>query len=332
MPYEEIEALAASYAPQPRGALLEFALERKKRQESEVLELAALASELSVESIIDLDSRVNLGLEPGLDPLLLKAVEASGSRFEQGIFSGLSAEEITGYVSNIKGKYFEVLTVDRLNRGETVGELKLLPGQEAILAPKQNTPGWDFKIVNQDGEVSEYIQNKATEDMSLIKGALEKYPEFRIATPAEIDGVADGIADKVIQSDIPHEALEAPTARAVEELGESGLASLLDQSAEFALDMVPILPAFLITATEGHAVLTGRATLEMSLQRGAKRLGRASAYNALGVGLSAVIGPAAMPTVMAVRIAERRFSHQMAMGDFLRSKTEEIVALTGQPA
>ena len=332
MPYEEIEALAASYPPQARGALLEFALERRKRQESEVLELTALASELSAESIIDAESRMNLGLESDIDPLLLKAVEASGSKFEPGSFSGLSAEEIDGHVRNIKGKYFEILTVDRLNRGETVGELKLLPDQEAILAPKQNTPGWDFKIVNQDGEVSEYIQNKATEDMSLIKGALEKYPEFRIATPAEIDGVADGIADKVIQSDIPHEALEAPTARAVEELGESGLASLLDQSAEFALDMVPILPAFMITVTEGRAVLTGSATLEISLQRGAKRLGHATAYNALGVGLSAVIGPAAMPTVMAVRIAERRFGHQMAMGDFLRSKTEEVVALTGQPA
>ena len=332
MPYDEIEALAASYPPQPRGALLEFALERRKRQESEVLELAAFAAELSVESIIDLDSRMNLGLEPDLDPLLLKAVEASGSKFEQGFFSGLSAEQVNGYVSNIKGKYFEVLTVDRLNRGEAVGELKLLPGQEAILAPKQNTPGWDFKIVNQDGEVSEYIQLKATEDMGYIKDALEKYPEFRTATPAEIDGVADGIADRVIQTDISHEALEAPTERAVEELGESGLASLLDQSAEFALDMVPILPAFLITVTEGRAVLTGSATLEMSLQRGAKRLGRATAYNALHMGLSAVIGPAAMPTVMAVRIAERRFGHQMAMGDFLRSKTEEVVALTGQPA
>ena len=328
MPYEEIEALAASYPPQPRGALLEFALERRKRQESEVLELAALAAELSVESIIDLDSRMNLGLEPDLDPLLLKAVEASGSKFEQGFFSGLSAEQVNGYVSNIKGKYFEVLTVDRLNRGETVGELKLLPGQEAILAPQQNTPGWDFKIVNQDGEVSEYIQSKATKNMGYIKKALEEYPDFRVAVPEDIDG----IADEIIRTDISHEALEAPTERAVEELGESGLASLLDQSAEFALDMVPILPAFLITVTEGRAVLTGRATLEMSLQRGAKRLRRATAYNALHMGLSAVIGPAAMPTVMAVRIAERRFGHQIAMGDFLRSKTEEVMALTGQSA
>ena len=138
------------------------------------------------------------------------------------------------------------------------------------------------------------------------------------------------MADEILQTDITHESVRSMTQGQVEELGESARANFLDQSAELALDMVPILPAIMITVTEGRAVISGSATLQMSLIRGAKRLGRATAYNALGMGLSALIGPAAMPTVMGVRIAEQRFGHQMAMGELLRSKTEEVVALTGQ--
>ena len=325
MSYEEIERIAASYSPQPREALLEFALERRKQQENEVLALAALAAELSMDSII------NLGWEPDADPLLLKAVERSGVKIEPSFFEGFSdlPDSVSrGKLNAIKGLYFEVLVEDRLNAGETVGELKLLPGQVASLAASQNQAGWDLKIADENEDIVERIQLKATATMGHIKEALERYPDFRVAVPAEIDGMAD----EILQTDITNESLEKLTKSQVEELGESGLEDLLEQSAEFAFDMVPVLPAILITVTEGRAVLSGSATLQMSLQRGAKRLGRATAYNALGLGLSAVIGPASIPTVLAVRIAEKRFGHQMAMGDFLRARTEDVKAFTGQPA
>ena len=99
------------------------------------------------------------------------------------------------------------------------------------------------------------------------------------------------MADEILQTDITNESLEKLTESQVEELGESGLEDLLEQSAEFAFDMVPVLPSILITITEGRAVLSGSATLQMSLQRGAKRLGRATAYNALGLGLSPSSAP-----------------------------------------
>ena len=322
MSHEELEKLAATYPPQPREALLEFALERRKRQENEVLALAALAAELSMDSII------NLGLEPDADPLLMRAIQLSGSNIEQGAFDGLTEGQIQGHLSNIKGKYFEVLVEDRLNAGETVGELKLLPGQVASLADSQNQAGWDLQIADENKDIAERIQLKATASMGYIKDALEKYPDFRIAVPTEIDGMTD----EILQTDITNESLKKLTESQVEELGESGLEDLLEQSAEFAFDMVPVLPAILITVTEGRAVLSGSATLQMSLQRGAKRLGRATAYNALGLGLSTVIGPASIPTVLAVRIAEKRFGHQVAMGDFLRARTEDVKAFTGQPA
>ena len=330
MPYEEIEALAASYPRQPRGALLEFAMERRMRQESEVLGLAAVAAELSVDSII------NLGLEPNPNPLLLEAVERSGSKIEHSFFKGfgdLPEKVQQGHLNNIKGKYFEVLTAHKLNAGESVGELgKLSPGHVAELADSQNQAVWDVKINDESGEPVRFLQAKATTYLGPVKDALTKSPGTPVFVPADFPTETDGIEGQITRTDITNASLEEVTNSQVNELGESTLADLIDKGAEIGFDMIPILPAFVIMVTEGHAVLTGRATLEMSLQRGAKRLGRASAYNALGVGLSAVIGPAAMPTVMAVRIAERRFSHQMAMGDFLRSKTEEVVALTGQPA
>ena len=322
MPYEELEALARSYTPARPGALLELALERRKRQESEVLELAALASELSVDSIID------LGLEPDLHPHILKAFQLQYPNVDLDSLQGRSEDALQGFVNGVKGKYFEVLVEERLNSGETLGELRLLPGQIASIASSPTQAGWDLQIADGNGEMFERIQLKATENMGYIKDALEKYPDIRIAAPAEIDG----IADEIIQTDITHESIKNLTKGQVEELGESARADFLDQSAEFALDMVPILPAFMITVTEGRAVLSGSASLQMSLQRGVNRLGRATAYNVLGMGLSALIGPAAMPTIIGVRIAEQRYGHQLAMGELLRSKTEEIVALTSQPA
>ena len=322
MSYEEIERIAASYPPQPREALLEFALERRKRQENEVLALAALAAELSMDSII------NLGWEPDADAQVLQAFKLQYPNVDLESLQGRSEDALQGFVNGVKGKYFEVLVEDRLNAGETVGELKLLPGQVASLADSQNQAGWDLQIADENKDIVERIQLKATASMGYIKDALEKYPDIRIAAPVDIDGMAD----EILQTDITNESLEKLTKSQVEELGESGLENLLDQSAEFAFDIVPVLPAILITVTEGRAVLSGSATLQMSLQRGAKRLGRATAYNALGLGLSTVIGPASIPTVLAVRIAEKRFGHQMAMGDFLKARTEDVKAFTGQPA
>ena len=330
MPYEEIEALAASYPPQARGALLEFALERRMRQESEVLGLAAVAAELSVDSII------NLGLEPNPNPLLLEAVERSGSKIEHSFFKGFSdlPEKVQqGHLNNIKGKYFEVLTAHKLNAGESVGELgKLSPGHVAELADSQNQAVWDVKINDESGEPVRFLQAKATTYLGPVKDALTKSPGTPVFAPADFLTETDGIEGQITRTDITNTSLEEVTNSQVNELGESTLADLIDKGAEIGFDMIPILPAFVIMVTEGHAVLTGSATLQSSLQRGAQRLARATTYSTLQMGLSNVIGPAAIPTVMAVRIAERRFGHQMAMGDFLRSKTEDVVALTGQPA
>ena len=60
-------ALAESYPPLERDSLLEVAQQCRSRSEQEILELAALATDVS------LDRVTNLGLEPEADPQFLEA-------------------------------------------------------------------------------------------------------------------------------------------------------------------------------------------------------------------------------------------------------------------
>ena len=67
MGYEQLMALAESYPPQELDSLLEVAQQYRNRSEQEILELAALATDVS------LDRVTNLGLEPEADPQFLEA-------------------------------------------------------------------------------------------------------------------------------------------------------------------------------------------------------------------------------------------------------------------
>jgi len=58
----------------------------------------------------------------------------------------MSHEQLQGVINGWKGKLFEVLVRDRLNRGEWVGDLHLLNGQHAELAHSAGQPGWDVRI------------------------------------------------------------------------------------------------------------------------------------------------------------------------------------------
>ncbi len=179
MGYEQLVTLAESYPPQKRELLHEMAQEYRSRDERQILDVAALAAD------VPLDRVTNLGLEPEPDQQLLEAIQLSGVSIET--LAGSPAQQ-SGTLSTIKGKYFEVLVRDRLNAGERLGELQLEPGQVASLAESSSQPGWDLRIENADGSVAEEIQLKATESMSYVKEALERYPDIRVAAPSEIDG------------------------------------------------------------------------------------------------------------------------------------------------
>ena len=316
MGYEEIRTLAESYPPQNRESLLELAQEYRSRNEREILELAAIATDVSLDSVL------NLGLEPETNPQFMEAFRLQYPQVDIESLRGASEERLTGLANGAKGKNFEVLVRDRLNAGERVGELELQPGQVARLAESSTQPGWDLGIENGDGSVDEKLQLKASDTMSHIKRALERYPDIRVATPSEIDDAADNI----LGTDISNEQLERVTKAQLEEMSEGTIDDLLDTGAEAAFDSIPFMSMVTTGVMEGRGLLTGRSTLRESLRRGAKRIGRAAVYDAIGTALAPT--GVAVPLTVGLRVAEKRVTALVALGDHLESKTRELRQLT----
>jgi hypothetical protein len=322
---KEIDALrqlAEKYTTRDRSSLAELARQYEHRNQQEILEIAAIAADISADSIL------NLGLEPESNPLILQAFQLQYPNVDQDSLVGASDERLSGLANGIKGKYFEVLVRDRLNDGESLGELRLGPGQVARLAVSSTQEGWDLEIVNvEDGSIVEQIQLKATTSMSYIKSALDQNPDIRVAVPSEVDGVKD----EILRTDISDNDLAEAVNRQLGEQSEAALTDMLDRSTEWAFDAVPIVSGILVALTEGRLVLIGRSSLDESLQRGARRLGKSAAFSTLGATLVALdAGILSVPTTTAARIAWARLTNRIASGEYLQMKTSEIRESTGQ--
>lgn len=320
MGYEELKELAESYPSEERDALFELAQRYRTRDEREVLEVAGIAADVA------LDDVQNLGLEPEANPQVLQAFEYQYPNVTLESLRGATPEQLRGWVNGVKGKYLEVLVRDRLNAERRLGELQLEPGQKAVLAESPTQPGWDLRIVNADGSTDELIQLKATDSMSYVKDALDRYPDIRVAAPSEIDDSADG----VVGTGISDEHLEGVTRAQMNELSESAAGDLLDKSAEAAFDSIPLVSMVTTGVIEGRNVLTGRSTLRESLRRGANRTGKAVAYNAVGAALG--FTGVAVPVVVGLRIVEGRVTRLVALGDNLEARTLEIGRLAASTA
>ena len=294
---DSLHQLAEYYPTRDRSSLAELASQYEGRSQREILEIAAIAADVSADSIL------NLGLEPESNPLILEAFQLQYPNVDQESLVGASEERLNGLANGIKGKFFEVLVRDRLNDDESLGELRLGPGQVARLADDPTQEGWDLEIVNvEDGSLVEQIQLKATTSMSYIKSALDKNPEIRVAVPSEVDGVSD----EILKTDISNNDLAEAVRRQLEEQSEDALNDILDQSAEWAFDAVPIVSAILVAVTEGRLVLIGRSNLDESLQRGVRRLGKSAAFSTIGATLVALdAGILSVPTTTAARGAKK---------------------------
>lgn len=319
MAYAELQALAAFYPPAPAAALPPLAGEYRRRHDREILDLAATAAEVSVDDLL------NLGLEPEINPQIRAAFALQYPNMNLDSLAGATEEQLQGWTNGVKGKYFEILVAEKLNAGESIGGIRLEPGQVARLGESANQPGWDLAILDREGAVAEQIQLKATESMYLVKQALEKYPDIRVLVPQELADAATAM-DAALSADIANAGLEKAVGGQLAELSEGALADILEQSAEAGFDALPGLSAAVIGATEAGYVLMGRSTVEESLKRGGARLGRSTAYTVLGAALTAVdAGLISVPTVTALRVAEGRIRHRAAMGDHLAEKTQEIL-------
>lgn len=316
-----LRALAAAYPAASREDLVRVAREVDKRRSSEVIDVAAVAADVAIDDI------TSLGLEPEANPELWHAFKLAYPNVDPSSLIGRSAESMKGFVNGVKGKYFEVLVERRLNEERTFGELVLGPGQRAALATSPTQKGWDLQIVEEDGAVAEYIQLKATARLSYIKQALEN--GFPVATTSEIDDASEAILGTPLAS----EDLGTETASQLGEAAESPIQDALDQMAEFGIDAVPVFAPVVIIFTEGRAVLAGRSTVQASLKKGARRMGTASAFSALGAGLSALdAGVISVPATLAARIGWGRYANYMARGAYLAPlniRLQEVQAAYG---
>ncbi len=319
MAYDELTVIADTYPTQNRVALMALAERYHRRNEREILELAAIASELP------LDDFTTLGLESDDNPQLLKAFESQYPNVDPASLIGRPAEELKGFANGVKGKYFEVLVRDELNAGETVGELRLEPGQVAHLAESSTQRGWDLQILDDHGDTVEQIQFKATKDLSPVRKALEENPDMPVAVPDNLDGTSPD----VLGTGVSWTELNQETDKQIEELSEGTIENALHTTAEFAVDVIPIGSTLVIGVIEGQRYLMGKATLRESMRRGAGRLPRATVYSGIGTALAATgLGLAAMPVVMGLRAAESRISRQIDFSDNLASRTAGLEQLT----
>ncbi len=319
--------LASRFPSATRAQLVEAAKRSDAKRTKEVLEVAAIAADVSI------DSLTTLGLEPEANPELWRSFQLAYPNVDPASLVGRSAESLQGFVNGVKGKYFEVLVERFLNEDRAFGDIVLGPGQRAVLARLVNQPGWDIQILNPDGTVDELLQLKATKALSYVKKALEN--GFRVGTTEEVGEAAAKILETapernaalkdVLGTPVSNEELTSETASQIAERAESPLEDALDQLAEFGIDAVPVFSAVVILVTEGHAVLVGRSTMRNALTSGAKRLGKATVFSALGAGLTAVdAGIISVPTTLAARIAWGRWANFVARGAALEPLNQEL--------
>jgi predicted transcriptional regulator len=117
----------------------------------------------------------------------------------------ISSDGLVGLVSGVKGKLFEVELLEHLNDGG------LPDGFHAELASSATQPGWDIRVLDENGQVSELLQAKATESVGYVKEALLRYPDIDVTTTTEVHAqlLALGLAENVRNSGISEAALQA---------------------------------------------------------------------------------------------------------------------------
>ena len=128
----------------------------------------------------------------------------SQSESLEDIIENYDDAELAGIVNGIKGKLFELRYVDYLNEGH------IPDGYQAVLAESAINPGWDIALLGADGSVAEEIQLKATDSVSYVKAALERYPEINVVTTEEVYNslAMQELTDNLVNSGISNEELE----------------------------------------------------------------------------------------------------------------------------
>lgn len=231
-----------------------------------------------------------------------------------------SPEEIEGFLTAWKGKYFEVLVRDDLNAGEWVGDIHLEPGQVAQLAENSTQPGWDLQILNSDGTVASQLQLKATESLSYVKDALERYPDIQVLTTDEVT-IPEELADKILSSGLSDQSLEKAVAEPMASLFDSPLENIVE-------GVLPGLPFVIIAVGETGKVLMGKKSFQAALGNGIERAAKTGA--AIGVGWVVLLmdgGIISLPATFFTRFGIDRYQIFGRLAKDVEQSTENIRAI-----
>ena len=283
-----------------------------RERETSILDAAAATAALDA---LFLSDRIDAA---AINPQMEEAFELAFPDSSIDDLNSLAPEAAKGWLAPWKGKYFEVVARDRLNAGEPLGDIQLGAGQVAELAESPTQPGWDLQILNADGSIDEVLQLKATDSLSYVKGALEKYPDIDIVATEE---VAAQTGDSILSNGITNADLEAKAATPMEELLDSPLEELTET-------VLPGLPFVLIAATEGRKVLMGRQAFEQAVNRGLERATKTGA--AIGVGGLLVLadaGVVSLPATFLTRIGIDRYRIHRGLLRRLGADTASIRSL-----
>lgn len=182
---------------------------------------------------------------------------------------GLDGDSLTGFVSAIKGKLFEQKYVEYLNDGN------LPDGYSAILAESATQQGWDIAIEGSNGEISSVLQAKATDSVSYVQDALEKYPSIDVVTTDEVYShlVMSGISENITNGAISNVELVDALDNAVD-------------ASELAMDYTP--PLFALAFIAFTSYKDESLTLFEKARNAGDRSGKTYLSYLIGGGIAAI--------------------------------------------
>ena len=268
----------------------------RERTEQSLLDAAAAA--FSLNSILTADAI-------DYDAVTPQMREAFSLAFPNDVLedrlSALDVHDVrglAGFMSNWRGKYFEVIVRDELNAHGQVGDLILQEGQTAVLASDLSQPGWDLQILSDSGVPVTELQLKATDSLEYVRTALERYPDIDIGSTDEI---ADALADtSIIASGVENADLSYDLSGPLEHA--------LDTPLQDAIEAFSVgLPVLLIAGTEGTMWLMGRSTFSKAVSRSVDRAVKTGTAMAVGsIVALAGAGVLSLPATVATRLAFSR--------------------------
>jgi hypothetical protein len=233
---------------------------------SDWLDVAVVAGTSVAEMIEELHSGARGGKIP---PPVVEAFHLqfpSVGDFREFIQAHDSPEQLRGIFSGLKGKLFELYHVEYLNDGH------LPDGYIAELASSATQPGYDIMIEDAHHHPADYLQDKATESLAIVREAIGRYPEFDVYVP---HGGTEVIHDPellghVFETPIHREVLNHEVDAGIEAAGHT---------IEYHF---PWLGEIIIVGTELNHLRQGKSSLQRFRERVWRRGSRLFGTNLIG--------------------------------------------------